>query len=140
MITAIILIVWIVSVIGAFMLSDHYSHPAPFFMWIVCAVFWIIPIFTGVPVPSGHGEYTGYITAVEQNGAIFKGWNIYLKTDLQSSNEDKACIDRNNPELIKELQELQKEKKNITLSYESEWQFAIGVCPQTNWKITNIIK
>ncbi len=34
---------------------------------------------------TNQGEHTGYVTAVEQEGLIWKTWRAYIKTDPQSS-------------------------------------------------------
>lgn len=109
-------------------------------VWLLLSLLWIVPIFSGVPVPNNEGQYKGYVTAVERNGAIFKGWNVFLKTDLQSSNEGKACIDRDNQELIDKLKEVQEAKENVTLVYEGVWQYKIGECPGVDWQVVGIKK
>jgi hypothetical protein len=101
---------------------------------------WIIPIFTGVDVKNNEGQYKGYVIAVERNGAFFVGYNAYLKTDLTSSNEDVACIDRDNKELIEELKKAQENKENIVVEYEGVWQYKIGECPNSSFKIIRIVK
>lgn len=107
-------------------------------IWGLMSLLWIVPLFTGVHMPNNQGQYKGYVTAIEQNGAIFKGWNVFLKTDLQSSNEDMACIDRTNYKLIEKLQQAQETKENVVLEYEGVWQYAIGECPGADWMIKNI--
>jgi len=96
------------------------------------------PLFTGIHIKSGEGQYVGYVTAVEKSGVWFQGWEVYLKTDLASSNEDHACIDRNNPELIEKLKQAQVDKKNMTLEYESMMMYGLGECPGSSWMIKNV--
>ena len=98
----------------------------------------LIPIFTGIPVKNNEGQYKGYVTAVERNGAIFKGWNVYLKTELESSNEDVACINREDQQLIERLKKAQEDKENVVLKYEGVWQYAIGVCPGKDRMIISV--
>jgi hypothetical protein len=40
-----------------------------------------------------NGKHVGVVTAVETNGFIFPTTSIYVKTDAQSSQEDRYCID-----------------------------------------------
>lgn len=108
--------------------------------WIPLNLFWIIPIFTGINVQNSQGQYVGYVTAVEQTGAMFVGYNVYLKTDLTSSNEDVACIERTDADLIERLKEIQKNKESVVLEYEGVWQYKIGECPKSDWKIINIVE
>lgn len=108
--------------------------------WILLNVVWIVLIFTGVYVKNNEGQYKGYITAVERNGAVFVGYNAFLKTDLTSSNEDMACIDRGNKQLIERLKTAQENKENIVVEYEGVWQYKIGECPNTDWKIIRVVE
>jgi len=94
--------------------------------------------FTGIHIKNSTGQYTGYVTAIQKTGTIFKGYTVYLKTDLESSQEDTACVDRNKPELIEKLKQIQERKKDVNLTYESVWQYAIGECPKSDWMITGI--
>lgn len=132
--------IWATAVFIPMFISIEYGGFTPWIVWVLLSFVWIIPIYTGVNIKSNEGQYVGYVTSVEKNGAIFQGWNVYLKTDLQSSNEDKACIDRNNPELIAKLKEAQEEKGSVTLMYEGVWQYKIGECPGSDWMIKSIKK
>ena len=138
MITNIKLIIWVVlSFIPLFYSIEKEKH----FIWIIWAlssILWIIPIFTGINVKNNEGQYKGYVVAVEKNGAIFSGWNAFLKTELESSNEDVACINRDDMELIEKLKYAQKNKENIVVEYEGVWQYKIGECPKSSWKIIKI--
>lgn len=140
MITTIFLVIWLASFCLPLHLSMEKDIRYPWVIWILFASIWIIPIFTGINVKNNEGQYKGYVTSVEQNGAIFKGWNAYLKTELESSDVDIACIDRENQKLIQELRNAQEIKKNITVKYEGIWQYKIGECPKSDWMIKEIIK
>lgn len=139
MITAIIFTIWIFLILVPIIISSEYEKHYFWFIWAFLAIFWIIPIFTGIPVKNNEGQYKGYVTAVEQNGAIFKGWNVYLKTELESSDADVACIDRDNENLINKLKYAQENKESVSLKYEGVWQYPIGVCPNSYWMIKEII-
>jgi len=120
------------------MFSDEGDIHWPWLVWLLLGLVGFITILTGFPIQSSNGQYVGYVTAVEQNGAIFKGWNVYLKTDLQSSNEDVACVDRDNQKLIEDLQKAQENKTSLTLQYLGTWQYPIGQCPNADWMIKSI--
>ena len=138
MITIILIIAWLcVAVIPAVISTDGETKEMiiAWLVWGFASLIWIVPIFTGVPVKSGEGQYKGYVTAVERNGAIFKVWNAYLKTELESSDEDVACVSE---ELVERIKEAQEKKENITLKYEQVWQYAISECSGSSWKVVGI--
>lgn len=144
MISAILFTIWLFSIIVPIIINVDYPLKTKlqfqiWLLWGLMSFIFIIPIFTGIKVKNNEGQYRGYIVAVEKNGAIFKGWNIILKTELESSNEDIGCIDRDNPELINRLKEAVKNKENLLLEYEGVWQYAIGECPNSNWKVIKIL-
>jgi len=59
------------------------------FFVIVAGIFFHI---VGLPIEDSRGEHTGYITAVETNGLIWKTDSVYIKSELSSSQEDRYCI------------------------------------------------
>ena len=61
------------------------------------------------------GKHTGYVTAIETGGIIWKTTTVYFKTETESSQEDKYClIDKS---LIDILKQKQKSKERITIEY-----------------------
>lgn len=64
---------------------------------------------------TGSGEHVGYITAVEKTGLIFKTGTVYVKTDIQSSQEDAYCIV--DDQLASQLRELAENKSKVSISY-----------------------
>ena len=94
--------------------------------------------FVGIPIKNNEGQYQGYVTAIERRGAIFKGWNVYLKTELESSDTDFACVNRDDATLIAKLKEAQEKKENVSLKYEGVWVYGAGVCPGTDWMVIGI--
>lgn len=85
------------------------------FVAIIWAVF-ILP-FTGLHIDTGSGEHTGYITAVERNGLIWKTGTAYIKTDVSSSQEDLYCVI--DPEVYAKLEELSRTQSKVTVKYHS---------------------
>jgi hypothetical protein len=139
MITGILAAVWFFAFFIPFIISMEDGPAWPWGIWFLSTLLWIIPIFTGVYVENNQGQYKGYVTAVERNGAIFQGYNVYLKTELESSNEDIACINREDSALIERLRAAQEAKENITVEYRGVWQFKIGECPGSSWMVTKIL-
>lgn len=130
--------------IGMIILSESYTRFYKKIATIIIVLSIFIAIsaititFTGLHIRNSAGQYTGYVTAIQQTGTIFKGYTIYLKTNLESSQEDTACVDRTNSELIEKLRQIQKRQKDVNLTYESVWQYAVGECPNADWMITGI--
>lgn len=144
MVTSILSFVWFCLILFPIILSDRWEEEKTkimlWFGWVFLSLLWIVPIFTGVPLKNTEGQYKGYVTAIEQNGTFFKGWNVYLKTELESSDTDKACINRDDKVLIEQLKRVSESKENVLLEYEGVWQYKIGECPGKDWKIIRIIK
>ncbi len=75
------------------------------------------------------GTHTGYITAVEQNGLIWKNYHVYVKTDRTSSQEDSYCVLADERELAEQLRAFQKNKQNVTITYDTDdYFFSLGRC------------
>lgn len=76
----------------------------------------------------GNGEHSGFITAIDQRGYIFRNYDVYFKTDNSSSQEDIYCINRNNPDLIKRAQEVNKTREQVTITYHGVRGIGLGLC------------
>lgn len=137
-ITNILLIIWLTAILIPIFLMEEWEIYYPWLIWFALSILWIVPIFTGIHVKNNEGQFKGYVTAIEQSGAIFVGWNAHLKTELESSNEETACINRTDKELIEGLKKAQVNKENIVLQYEGVWQYAIGECPSSSWMIIGV--
>ncbi len=89
----------------------------PFGLFVLIFLFFLFSPFS---IPS-YGEHTGIITATEVSNAFFLFPNkvVYIKTDLQSSQEESYCVD--NEDIFLQLRALQKEKKTVTISYENSF-------------------
>ena len=74
------------------------------------------------------GYHSGYVTAVDQDGLIYPNYQVYVKTDNSSSQEDIYCINRNNPTLANQLKELSKSREQVTLYYEGVRGFGMDLC------------
>lgn len=86
---------------------------------IVMGMFVLVPViaFTGLHVSTGSGEHTGYVTAIEKRGVIWKTWRAYVKTDTASSQEDSYCV--MDGEVVEALKKASEEKQKVTLKYHS---------------------
>lgn len=76
--------------------------------------FIIFSIFFSVFTPT-EGSHTGFITAVEKNGVIWKTGRAYVKTDLSSSQEDKYCV--KDQRVYDELVKVQTSKEKVTVKF-----------------------
>jgi C4-type Zn-finger protein len=79
---------------------------------------YIIFSFVGIPIKTtSNGSHTGYVTAIEDNGIIFKGVTVYFKTNAQSSQEDRYCLYVENKELRQQLQNAQESQTKVTITF-----------------------
>lgn len=82
------------------------------------------------------GEHTGYITVVERGGML----NIpllYLKTDNQSSQEDKYCLVEG---LVDEAKQLSQSRQLVTVKFERGFWMPFWRCNGGEVRVTNIVK
>lgn len=95
------------------------------FLIMICIIIVVFGFFFNILNPQ-NGEHTGYITAVENSGFIFKTNKLFFKTDSQSSQEDLYCIP--DSELFKRAKELSREKKQVTIIYKNGFIVRRSVC------------
>lgn len=75
-------------------------------------------LMSGCGVTTKDANHSGYITAVEKNGIIWKTGQVYVKSELSSSQEDSYCVE---DEIVyNELKEAAKNKQRVNLIYHSE--------------------
>lgn len=79
---------------------------------MIIIVFAVLP-FIGIHINTGRGSHTGYITAVEKGGVIWKTGRAYIKTDLSSSQEDMYCVVDDSVYSTLEQKSVNKEKVTI---------------------------
>jgi hypothetical protein len=80
----------------------------------------------GIHYETGRGNHSGYITAVQKQGLIFKTWRAYVKTDLSSSQEDTYCVD--NEETAKKLESMAENKEKGTFQYKKYLFAGMTLC------------
>jgi len=73
-----------------------------------------------------NGRHSGQITAIEQNGLIWKTWDVYIKSDISSSQEDRYCVE--DVSLIPQLDMLSKSRTKVTVLYRGEFFVAPWRC------------
>jgi len=119
----------ILLVVGIWLIAREQYDRSGTVMLVVIGWVFLIPLsflgvyITGWHLETGRGEHTGYVTAVQKQGIIYKTGRAYVKTDIQSSQEDLYCVI--DEEVYIRLQEVSKTKEKVSLKYLS-W-FASGV-------------
>ena len=102
------------------------------FIIIICSVIAFIGILFSIAFirfsSTGKGQHTGFVTAVEQEGYIFRNYRIYVKTDNSSSQEDKYCMDRNKIDLANKAKEWSKNRQLVEVSFEGVRGMGAGLC------------
>lgn len=101
----------------------------------VIAAIWLA--FTGIHINTGDGEHTGFITAVEKNGLIWKTNTAYIKTDTQSSQEDRYCVIDSG--VAQTLKILSSAKEHVTIQYMSYLLPGITECNGEDAIITGVM-
>lgn len=101
------------------------------FIWLMIWSMWSLRISQ-----VGEGVHTGYITAVDQRGWFFQNYDVYFKTDNQSSQEDVYCISIKDKELAKKAQEISQSRKLVSIKYKGVRGWGCGLCQDT--QILNI--
>ena len=95
-------------------------------MALVALLFCFIVVFTGLHYETSSGNHSGYITAVQKQGLIFKTWRAYVKTDLSSSQEDRYCVE--NEETAKKLEVMAENNEKGTFQYKQYFSPGITLC------------
>lgn len=93
---------------------------------IVIITIFLVAIFSGIHFETGQGKHTGYVTAVQKQGIIFKTGRAYVKTETESSQEDIYCVV--DTEIFKELQEISENNERVIFNYKSWLLPAIKEC------------
>lgn len=64
---------------------------------------------------TSSGQHTGYVTAIENNGIIWHTTTAFIKTDPQSSQEDKYCV--MDSSVVAQLKKAADTRELITINY-----------------------
>ena len=92
------------------------------FLGLFIFLFWVLVVFLALVI-SGvgktQGQHTGYITSVEyESNIIWPADLVYFKTDTQSSQEDKYCI---NKDILTQAKEFAKNRQLVTIEYSNDF-------------------
>lgn len=132
MIYTILLILLGIAVSIFFIVKDYMEDRLVTIIFIIIGLLIYIPLSLlpvyciGFYYETGRGEHTGFVTAVEKQGIFYKTGRAYVKTDTQSSQEDKYCVI--DEKVYNQLQELSKDKKQVTVKYMSYLSAGIKYC------------
>ena len=85
---------------------------------LVVAMILVSILLSGCITTTTNGRHSGQITAIEKNGLIWKTWDVYVKTDISSSQEDRYCVE--DETLIPKLDKLSKDRQKVTVLYKAE--------------------
>lgn len=102
-----------------------------FVIWLVI----IVPIF-GLHINTGSGTHVGFITATETGGLIWKTGTAYVKTDVQSSQEDTYCVI--DSAVLDQLKEASVLKEKVQINYISYLSAGIIHCNGEGAIITSV--
>jgi C4-type Zn-finger protein len=83
-------------------------------------------VISGCMETVSNGKHNGQITAVEKSGMLWQTYNVYVKSDISSSQEEKYCVE--DVSLIPKLENFSKERKKVTLIYRDELYVAPWRC------------
>lgn len=104
--------------------------------FVFLTVFFVL-LATGVRLSrTGSGKHTGFVTAIEQEGFFFQNYNVYVKTDNSSSQEDVYCLDRSKTELADKIKAFSKERELVSVEYRGVRGIGFGLC--RGEEITNV--
>ena len=65
----------------------------------------------------GEGQHRGYISAVDERGYFYRNYDVFFKTEAESSQEDVYCIYRDNKDLIEKAKEVSQSRELVTIYY-----------------------
>jgi len=85
-------------------------------IFIIILILLIAFTITGCIENTSKGSHYGIITAKEKN--IFGAWDVYVKTSVQSTQEDKYCV--LDESIIPSIEEAGKSGNRITIHYKDD--------------------
>ena len=83
---------------------------------------------------SRDGIHVGYITAIDKTGVLWQNYDVYVKTENESSQEDVYCVSRDNVELAEGLRQASINRQRVEVQYHSVFTgllfpvFSNGAC------------
>jgi hypothetical protein len=111
-------------------MTDDNIYIGLIFTGLAAVVLFVLSICLGSFHVPNSGQHTGYVSSVEQSGIIWKTWTAYIKTDPQSSQEDRYCV--TDPDAVSELQGDGASRTLVTVDYSAPlyvWKWQCGSEP-----------
>ena len=93
---------------------------------VFALIFFIYGGLFGIHMMTGTGSHVGYVTATEKGGIFFVTSTAYIKTDVQSSQEDSYCVMDDG--VFKDLQQASVKKEKVEVKYHSFLFSGISNC------------
>ena len=103
---------------------------------VVIGLLFSMLLLSGCITTTVNGRHSGQITAIEQNGLIWKTWSVYVKSDISASQEDIYCVEDLN--VVKKLQSASANREKVTLIYHDELIVAPWRCNEEIGIIDNV--
>lgn len=86
---------------------------------VLLALVVIALLFTLAITTSRDGVHVGYITAIDKTGIFWQNYNVYVKTENESSQEDIYCISRDDIKLAEGLRQASIDRMRVEVQYHS---------------------
>lgn len=103
------------------MINTLFGAVAVFLIWLGI----VLPIF-GWHYETGRGSQVGYVSAIEKSGVFFKTGTVYIKPELESTQEDDYCVV--DDMLYLELGEMARNKQRVEVSHFSWLSSGVANC------------
>lgn len=121
-----IFMIWFLLIFYPIFKSTEEEEHYHWFIWILFSLVWVIPSLTGVNINTGSGSQVGYVSAVERTGVLWKTGRLYIKPELESTQEDVYCV--KDDELLKELEKTAETKSKIKVKHFSVVSAGVANC------------
>ena len=93
--------------------------------------------FWGIHFNTGNGHQVGYVSAIETGGIFFKTKTVYIKPEMESTQEDVYCLIDSS--LEEQLREVSNKKQKIEIEYMSYLLPSFRECKNEGAIITGFI-
>ena len=91
-------------------------------------VAFVAAMILGIHWNTGNGSQTGFVSATEQEGLIFKTNRVYIKPTLESTQEDSYCVTDDSVYQALRLAEI--EKRPVSVKHHSFFIAGMVNCKQ----------
>lgn len=93
---------------------------------LILAVVVATPLHIAANNQTHEGTHVGYVTAVETGGILYKTTTVYIKTNLESTQEDAYCVE--DVGLVETLRKHADDKTRIEVTFTTHFFWSEG-CP-----------